>query len=173
MRRRQPDILFLLVLGCSCLWVWCHLNFRVAAGITFQLPHGRDVGPRSKLSAPFFPVALGWACWWLSLFWLGAGAPGSFVPGAGWWGCGFLCFPFRGRRPKDRHFSRYPLFFSSGTSVPCTRSPESAGHFVENSVINQMVGSRRSPGATILGGALEYLTCQPSLYCPADRLRTS
>ena len=91
--------------------VWCHFNFRVAAGITFQLPRGRDVGPRSKLSVTFFPVALGWACWWLSLVWLGAGAPGSFVPGAGWWGCGFLCFPFRGRRPKDRLFCRYlPLF---------------------------------------------------------------
>ena len=39
------------------------------------------------------PVVLGCACWWLSLFWLGAGASGSFVPGAGWWGCVCL-FPF-------------------------------------------------------------------------------
>ena len=103
----------------STLW----LNFRVAAGITFQLPRGRDVGPRSLLSAFFFPVALGWACWLLSLVWLGAGAPGSFVPGAGWWGCGFLCFPFRGRRPKDRHFSRYPSFFLLGLRFLAPEAP--------------------------------------------------
>ena len=60
-------------------------------------------------------------------------------------------FPFRGRRPKDQHFSRY-LPLSSGISVPCTRSPELAGHFGKKSVMDQMVGSRRSPGATILGG---------------------
>ena len=126
-----------------------------------------SVSPRFKLSCRAVR-----ACWWLSLVWLGAGAPGSFVPGAAWWGCGFFCFPFRGRRPKDLHFCRY-LPLSSGTSVPCTRSPESAGHFVQNSVMGQMVGSRRSPGATILGGELEYVTCQPSLYGPADRLRTS
>ena len=61
----------------------------------------------------------------------------------------------------------------SGTSVPCTRSPESAGHFVENSVMDQMVGSRRSPGATILGDEYKYLICQPSSACPADWFRTS
>ena len=53
----------------------------------------------------------------------------------------------------------------------CTRSPESAGHFVENSVMDQMVGSRRS-GATILEGENKYLICQPSSACPADWFRT-
>ena len=69
-------------------------------------------------------------------------------------------------------FSAGFTLFSSGTSVPCTRSPESAGHFVKNSVTDQMVGSRRSPGATILGSEYEYLICQPSLFSPADRSRT-
>ena len=44
----------------------------------------------------------------------------------------------------------------------------SAGHVVECNVMDLMVGNRRAPGATILGGVLEYLTCQPSLLCPAD-----
>ena len=59
-----------------------------------------------------------------------------------------VSFVSRGRRPK---FCRY-LPLSPETSVPCTRSPESAGHFVKNIMMDQMVGSRRSPGATILGG---------------------
>ena len=70
-----------------------------------------------------------------------------------------------GAVPRTAFSAGIPLF-SSGTSVPCTRSPESAGHFVKNSVMGQMVGSRRSPGATILGGEHEYLTCQPSLFVP-------
>ena len=62
----------------------------------------------------------------------------------------FDCFPFWGRRPVDRHFCRYsPL--SSGTSVPCTRNPKSAGQFFVNFVMGLMVGDRRFPGATILG----------------------
>ena len=35
---------------------------------------------------------------------------------------------------------------SSGTSVPCIRSQESAGHMVVYVVTDQMVGDRRSPG---------------------------
>ena len=36
-----------------------------------------------------------------------------------------------------------------------------------------MVGNRRATGATILGGVLEYLICQPSFLCPADGSCTS
>ena len=76
----------------------------------------------------------------------------SVVPagGCGVVGLCFVCFPFRGRRPKDRHFSRYPPL-SSGSSVPCTRNPESAGHLVVYFVTGLMVGDRRFPGATMLG----------------------
>ena len=49
----------------------------------------------------------------------------------------------------------------------------SAGHVVEYNVMDVMVGNRRAPGATILGGVLEYLTCQPSLLCPTDGSCTS
>ena len=100
------------------------------------------------------------------------GAPGRWLARAALWG--LVCFPFsfRGRHPEDRLFNRYP-HRSSGTSVPCTRSPESAGQFVEYFVMDQMVGSRRSPGATILGGESVFLICQPSAACPADRFLTS
>ena len=117
----------------------------MAAGITFQLPRGRDVGPLSELSGRarlWLLVAVarlvGSWCFWLVCPWR--------------WlvGLCFVCFPFRGRRPKDRHFCRYsPL--SSGTSVPCTRSPESTGQFFVNFVMGLMVGDRRFPGAIILG----------------------
>ena len=103
-------------------------------------------------------------------------------------------FPFlfqkKGRRPRNRStflqglgillfgtvlrtgtFSGIPLL--SGTSDPCTRSLGSAGHFVECFVMDQVVGSRRSPGATILGGEFKFLFCQPSSACPADWFRTS
>ena len=134
--------------------VW--LCFQVAAGITFQLPRGRDVGPLSQLSGRarlclLVAVALlaGSWCFWLVCPWC--------------WlvGLCFVCFPFRGRRPKDRHFCRYfPL--SSGTSVPYTRSPESAGQFFVNFVMGLMVGDRRFPGATILGvdRVLPTIRCQ-------------
>ena len=36
-----------------------------------------------------------------------------------------------------------------------------------------MVGNRRSPGATILGGVTVYRFCQPSHLCPADWSCTS
>ena len=49
----------------------------------------------------------------------------------------------------------------------------SAGHVVEYNVMVLMVGNRRAPGATTLGGVLEYLICQPSLLCPADGSCTS
>ena len=51
-------------------------------------------------------------------------------------------------------------------SIPCIRSRESAGPMVENVVTDQMVGDRRSPGATILGVEFEYLLRQPSLLGP-------
>ena len=121
--------------------VW--LSFRVAAGISFQLPRGMSGHILNS------PVVLGCACWWLSLVWLGAGASGSFVPGAGSWGCVLFVSLSGDGRPMDRHFCRYsPL--SSGTSIPCTRSPESAGHFFVNFVMGLMVGDRRFPGATLL-----------------------
>ena len=40
----------------------------------------------------------------------------------------------------------------SWTLVPCIRSQESAGHMVVCVVMDQMVGDRQSPGATILEG---------------------
>ena len=117
----------------------------MAAGITFQLPRGRDVGPLSFLSGRarlclLVAVARLVGCW---CFWL-------VCPWRWFVGLCFVCFPFRGRRPKDRHFSRYPPL-SSGTSVPCTRNPESEGQFFVNFVMGLMVGDRRFPGATILG----------------------
>ena len=51
-------------------------------------------------------------------------------------------------------------------SVPFIRSRESAGPMVEYVVTDQMVGDRRSPGATILGVEFEYLLRQPSLLGP-------
>ena len=41
----------------------------------------------------------------------------------------------------------------------------SAGHVAVYNVMVMMVGNRRAPGATILGGALEYFICQPSFFC--------
>ena len=49
-------------------------------------------------------------------------------------------------------FGGQPLLFRcSGSSVPCIRSPASAGHLVVHFVTGQMVGDRWFPGATILG----------------------
>ena len=61
----------------------------------------------------------------------------------------------------------------SGTLVLCIKGLASVGHRVVCIAMYQMVGNRRSPGATILGGENVYLCCQPSLYDPADRLCTS
>ena len=56
-----------------------------------------------------------------------------------------------GRRPKDR-LLQVPLDGRcSETLVSCIRSIKSAGHMVVCVVTGQMVGDRRSPGATILG----------------------
>ena len=60
-----------------------------------------------------------------------------------------------------------------GTLVLCIKGHGSAGHRVVCIAMDQMVGNRQSPGATILGGENVYLCCQPSLYDPADRLCTS
>ena len=88
----------------------------------------------------------------------------------------------QGHRPKNRYWaptqgpalSGIPLDVRcSVTLVPCIRSNKSAGHMVVCVVTGQMVGDRRSPGATILGVETIYLLSQPSLSCPADRSRTS
>ena len=62
------------------------------------------------------------------------------------------------------------MFWGSG---PCIRSHASAGHLVVYFGTGQMVGDRRSPGATILGVETIYLLSQPSLFSPADMSRTS
>ena len=49
---------------------------------------------------------------------------------------------------------------------------ESAGLWVVYVAMDQMVGGRQSPGAIILGCETVYLSRQPSLYGPADWLRT-
>ena len=55
-------------------------------------------------------------------------------------------------------FDRHPfLFRCSGSSVPCIRSQESAVHMVVYFVTAQIVGDRRFPGATILGGGSLHL----------------
>ena len=143
------------------------LGFCVAADITFQLPRGRMSGHDPNCPILSFLTRLagpaggcrssGWALVLLARLSLAlvGGVVVSFVSIS-----------------EDRHFSR-SLPLSSGTSVPCTRSPESAGHFVENSVMDQTVGSRRSPRATILGGEYKYLIFQPSSACPADWFRSS
>ena len=62
------------------------------------------------------------------------------------------------------------MFWGSG---PCIRSRASAGHLVVYFVTGQMVGDRRSPGATILGVETICIPSQPSLFSPADMSRTS
>ena len=122
------------------------LSFRVAAGISFQLPRGRDVGPLSENFGRARCAAggcrsSGWALVLLARLSL------ALVRGVV-----FCLFPFPRTPSNNRHFCRYfPL--SSGTSVPCTRSPESAGQFFVNFVMGLMVGDRRFPGATILGAS--------------------
>ena len=96
-------------------------------------------------------VALGLACWWLSLVWLGAGASGGCAPGAGafcWLvGLGFL---FCGPRPKDRFSSAgIPSMLWDFGSLQ-QKHRESAGHMVVCVVTDQMVGDRRFPGVTTL-----------------------
>ena len=67
-------------------------------------------------------------------------------------GLWFLLFPFPRTPSQGPAFQQVsPSFFWDFGSLH--QNPESAGHFVENSAVDQMVGSRRSPGATILGGA--------------------
>ena len=58
-------------------------------------------------------------------------------------------------------------------SVPCIRSHKSAGLSIVNFVMGLMVGDRRFPGATILGGEVLYFFRQPSRVSPADWFRTS
>ena len=81
----------------SCPGLKVRLSFRVAAGIMFQLPCGRNVGPLSKNSCRarlYLLVAVArlagrWCFWRLLVFsrWL-----------VGFW---LFRFPFRGRRPED------------------------------------------------------------------------
>ena len=91
-----------IIVTVACLfWKIRTPGFCVAVGITFQLLVGGMSG-RTFCSL----VALGLACWWLSLLWLDAGASGGCALGAGafcWLvGLGFL---FCGPRPKDRFSS--------------------------------------------------------------------
>ena len=53
-------------------------------------------------------------------------------------------------------------------SVPCIRSHKSAGQFIVNFVMGLMVGDRRFPGATILGGG--SLLLPPTIPCLSLRL---
>ena len=52
-------------------------------------------------------------------------------------------------------------------SVPCIRSHKSAGLSIVNFVMGLMVGDRRFPGATILGGG--SLLLPPTIPCQSRR----
>ena len=54
------------------------------------------------------------------------------------------------------------------SSVPCIRSLKSAGQFIVNFVMAQMVGDRWFPGATILEGGSLHLP--PTIPCQSRRL---
>ena len=95
------------------------------------------------------PVVLGCACWWLSLFWLGAGASGSLVPGAGWWGCVLFVSLSEDAVQRTGILAGIPLFLL-GLRFPASEAT-SRRQFVVNFVMGLMVGDRRFPGATILG----------------------
>ena len=56
----------------------------------------------------------------------------------------------------------------SPEQVQYTMTEGQVCNVVEHNLMDLMVGNRGAPGTTILGGVLEYLTCQPSLLCPAD-----
>ena len=81
----------------------------------------------------------------------------------------------QGHRPKNQYWaptqgpalSGTPLDVRcSETLAPYIRSIKSAGHMVVCVVTGQMVGDRRSPGATILGVGTIYLLRQPSFPVP-------
>ena len=74
----------------------------------------------------------------------------------------------QGTIPRNwRHVSMFR------SSVSCFRSHKSAGLLVLCVVTDQMVGDRRSPGATVLGGKIICFLRQPSLAGPADWFRSS
>ena len=107
------------------------LNSRVAAGVTFQLPRRRDVGPHSKLFCRDLPCLLvavaclaGRWCFWRLCSWR-------------WFG--------EGRAPWTGFCRRYPLRYS-WTLVPCSEATSRAGHSVVYFVTGQMVGDRWFPG---------------------------
>ena len=54
-------------------------------------------------------------------------------------------------------FLRLQMWISKDTRTCAKQYGASAGHLVEYNVMDMMVGNRRAPGATILGGVLEYL----------------
>ena len=98
-------------------------------------------------------VALGLACWWLSLLWLDAGASGGCALGAGAFllACGFGVSFFVGPVPKTGFLPQVsPRCF--GTLDLSIRSIASAGHMVMCVVKVQMVGARRSPRGDNTGG---------------------
>ena len=126
------------------------------------------------------PVALGCACLWLSLVWLGAGASGGCGPGVGasrgLVGLGFL-FPF----PFVRALTRRPPLFSqvslwlritAGTQYVSMfwdfgslhQKHRVGGTQVVYVVTGQMVGDRRFPGTTTLG-----VHVPPTIRCQSRR----
>ena len=84
------------------------LGFCEAAGITFQLPRGRDVGPQPKLSCrAWLGLLVAVACLvgrWCS--WL-------LVAGAGLWGFFVDFLSLRGRRPRTGISAGIPIAFMS------------------------------------------------------------
>ena len=121
--------------------VW--LCFQVAAGITFQLPRGRDVGPLSKPSGRARLCLLvavarlvgGW-CFWLVCPWC--------------WLVGVVFVSLSEDAVHRTGISAgIPLYFL-GLRFLAPEAP-SRGQFFVNFVMGLMVGDRRFPGATILG----------------------
>ena len=142
-------------------------GFWVAAGITFQLTCGRDVGPHSRLfcrACPCLLVAVarlaGRWCFWRLCSWRWCF---SLVGGFG------FSFSVALREDADPRtgflFLRYPIRCSE-TSVPCIMCQRSAGLLVVYVVTNQIVGVRRHPGATILA----HLRPPPTIASQALRL---
>ena len=66
-----------------------------------------------------------------------------------------------GHHPKN--WSDVSMFWSS---VPCIRSHKSAGQFIVNFVTGLMVGDRRFPGATILGGSFSTSSANHPVSVP-------
>ena len=112
------------------------------------------------------PVVLGCACWWLSLFWLGAGASGSFVPGAGWWGCVLFVSLSEDAVQRTGIFAGIPLFSSGTSGFLAPEAPSRRDNSLLNFVMGLMVGDRRFPGATILGARFSISSANHPVSVP-------